>query len=130
MAKSKRILIPRTRASLTMTESQYWSFIRSALRNKSRFWKPIQDAKVLARRNNESSNKRLKYEYKCAICGDWFPEKLVEVDHLEQVGSLRSGDDLKGFVANLFCEVDKLRVLCEPCHSQVTKEQADAKDRV
>lgn len=127
MAKSKRILIPRTRATNTMTEAQYWSFIRSALRNKSRFWKPIQDAKVLARRNNRSENKRLKYEYQCAICKDWFPEKLIEVDHLVQVGSLKSGDDLKQFVENLFCEVDKLRVLCEPCHKIITKEQADAK---
>jgi len=126
MAKEKRIKVPRTRASNTMTESQYWSFIRSALRNKSRYWKPIQDAKVAARRANQSENKRLKYEYQCAICSMWFPEKEIEVDHLYRVGSLRSGDDLKTFVDNLFCEVDKLRVLCEPCHKKVTKEQADA----
>jgi len=124
---ARRQLIPRTRASGTMTESQYWSFIRSALRNKSRYWKPIQDAKVLARRPNKSENKRLKYEYQCAICSMWFPEKEIEVDHIEPVGSLRSGNDLKDFVQNLFCEVDKLRVLCEPCHKKVTKQQADAK---
>jgi 5-methylcytosine-specific restriction endonuclease McrA len=118
--------VPRTRASNTMTEAQYWGFVRSGLRSKSRFWKPIHEAKLLARRDSQSDNKRLKYEYQCAICKKWFPEKEIEVDHIVPTGSLRSGDDLKPFVANLFCEVEGLRTLCEPCHAIVTKEQKDA----
>lgn len=121
------IKVPRTRGSETMTESQYWGFIRSGLRSKSRFWKPIQECKLLVRRPSQSENKRLKYEYQCAICSEWFPEKEIEVDHIVPTGSLRSGDDLKPFVEKLFCETDGLRVLCEPCHAVVTKEQKNAK---
>ena len=124
MAKTR---VPKTRGSNTLTESAFWSMIRSALRQKSRWWKPISDAKLKARRNNKSANKRLKYEYQCAICKDWFPDKNIEVDHLIPAGSLRSGDDLKGFVERLFCEKDGLRVLCKPCHKIITKEYVDAK---
>lgn len=121
MAKKTRA--PKTRGSGTLTESAFWSMIRSALRQKSRWWKPIQDAKRAVRRDNQSENKRLKYEYQCAICKNWFPEKLIEVDHIIPAGSLRSGDDLKTFVEKLFCEMDGLRVLCLECHTQVTKNQ-------
>lgn len=85
------------------------------------------DAKLVARRDNQSDNKRLKYEYQCSICKEWYPDKNIEVDHLIPAGSLRSGDDLKGFVERLFCEKEGLRVLCKPCHRIVTNENADAK---
>jgi len=44
MAK-KRILKEKPRCNGTMTQSAFWSFIRSALRQKSRFWKPISKLK-------------------------------------------------------------------------------------
>lgn len=127
MAKRKKQAKPR--AGGTMTESAFWSMIRSALRNKSRWWKPIIQAKKKAERPYKGSNKRQKYEYQCAICKDWWAGKNVEVDHLIPAGSLRSGDDLKGFVERLFCESEHLRVLCKTCHGKVTKEQkqTDAK---
>lgn len=118
-----RILKERTRGSNTLTEAGYWAFIRSGLRSKSMYWPPIHKAKLKARRASKSANKRLKYEYQCAICKQWWPDKDIEVDHITPVGTLRSGDDLKLFVENLFCEEDKLRILCENCHKQVTKEQ-------
>ncbi len=127
MAKAKRIRAPKTRGSGTLTEAAFWSMIRSALRRKSMWWKPLQDVKKQARRDNQSENKRLKYEYQCVLCKNWFPEKLIEVDHIIPAGSLRSGDDLKTFVEKLFCESDGFRVLCEVCHAMVTKEHSDAK---
>lgn len=130
MAKSKRQRVPRTRAGDTMTEAEFWSFIRSALRQKSRWWKPISQVKQKARRNSKSTNKRLKYEYRCAMCKDWFPEKQVEVDHIIPAGTLTSGDDLKGFVERLFCEASGLRVLCKECHRQVTNEERNNKKSV
>lgn len=120
--KQKRERVPKTRASGTMTESAFWSWIRSALRQKSRWWKPISDTKQKARRNYKGPNKRLKYEYQCAICKNWFPNKQIEVDHITPAGSLKSGDDLKGFVERLFCEAEALRVLCLTCHKKVTED--------
>lgn len=119
--------IPRTRNANTMTEAQFWSMIRSALRNKSRWWKPITNCKLHARRRNQGKNKRLKWEYQCAKCKNWFPEKEVAVDHIIPAGSLQGYEDLPEFVKRLFCEEDGLQVLCNDCHDLKTKRERDEK---
>ncbi len=113
--------VVKTRAGGTMSESAFWSFIRSALRQKSRFWAPIMQTKMAARRSYTGSNKRQKFEYLCNECKNWFPEKLINVDHKIPAGSLNKGDDLPGFVDRLFCEGDHLQVLCETCHNVKTQ---------
>lgn len=105
----------------TMTESAFWSFIRSTLRQKSRWWKPITLCKMQARRPYKGPNKRQKFEYECNNCHKWFPEKKINVDHIIGAGSLNCGADLPGFVERLFCEQDNLQVLCETCHDAKTK---------
>lgn len=114
----------RTRNNGTMTEAEFWGMIRSALRRRSMFWKPILQTKLDARRDSQSTtNKRIKYEYQCSKCSNWFPDKEIEVDHYEQPGSLRNSDDLKGFVERLFCEKEGFRILCETCHRENTNLQ-------
>jgi 5-methylcytosine-specific restriction endonuclease McrA len=120
--------VPKTRNGGTMTESAFWSFIRSALRQKSRWWKPISECKANARRPYKGPSKRQKFEYKCTCCGDWFPEKLVNVDHIIPAGSLNCKEDLPGFVERLFCEQENLQVLCEACHNVKTKKDKDERD--
>lgn len=122
---AKRIKVEKTRNSGTMTESAFWSFIRSALRQKSRWWKPIQEVKKAAKRAYKGPNKRQKFEYQCSDCKDWFIEKMVEVDHIIEAGSLKSGEDVKGFIERLFCEKDGLRVLCKPCHVKRHKKDLE-----
>jgi 5-methylcytosine-specific restriction endonuclease McrA len=113
--------VPKTRNAGTMTESAFWSFIRSALRQKSRWWKPITECKMKARRPYKGPNKRQKFEYLCNSCKTWFPEKQINVDHIVGAGSLNCGQDLPGFVDRLFCEQDNLQVLCTTCHDHKTK---------
>lgn len=115
---------PKTRCGGTMTEAAFWSFIRSALRQKSRRWKPIYDCLNAAKRPNKSNNKRLKYEAQCAECKGWFPLADVSVDHVVATGSLRSMEDLPGFVSRLFCEKEGLQVLCnDKCHAAKTARE-------
>jgi hypothetical protein len=38
------------------------------------------------------------------------------VDHIVDVGSLKSFEDLGEWTKRLFCETDGLRVLCTACH--------------
>jgi 5-methylcytosine-specific restriction endonuclease McrA len=120
-AKIPRSRNPKSRNAGTMTESAFWSFIRSALRQKSRWWKPITECKLQAKRAYKGTNKRQKFEYKCASCNNWFPEKQINVDHIKPAGSLNCAQDLPGFVERLFCEIDNLQVLCEKCHDVKTK---------
>lgn len=114
---------PKTRNAGTMTESAFWSFIRSALRQKSRWWKPISQAKLKAKRKYKGPNKRQKFEYQCNVCKDWYPDKEINVDHIIPAGTLRCANDLPGFVERLFCEIDNLQVLCNVCHNKKTQNE-------
>ena len=128
MARKRKIKKPRVakpRNAGTMTESAFWSFIRSALRQKSRWWKPITQCKLKARRPYKGPNKRQKFEYQCKQCQQWFPDKQVNVDHITPAGTLRCANDLPGFVERLFCEIDGLQVLCSKCHDKKTKQEKD-----
>ena len=134
-AKKKAVRKPRKvvikpRCSNTMTESSFWSFIRSALRQKSRWWKPITECKLNAKRLYKGPNKRQKFEYKCNECNLYFPDKMINVDHIIPAGSLNCAADLPGFVERLFCEVDNLQVLCSQCHDLKTKTDKNEKNNL
>ena len=104
--KVKNPKVPRTRNNFTLTESAFWGFIRSTLRNASRWWKPIQQCKLNSRRAYKGTKKLQKWEYRCNHCKEWFMEKEIQIDHKIEAGSLICGDDLKGFVERLFVEED------------------------
>ena len=118
------VRVPRTRAGGRWTESRYFSFIRSALRKASTRYPVKFDVLEAARRVKPKKKAgRHRYEYQCAACKNWFPQKEVKVDHIQQAGSLKSYDDLPGFVERLFCEADNLQVLCDGCHDIKTAEE-------
>ena len=123
MVKQNRLTKEKPRCNGTMTESAFWSFIRSTLRQKSRWWKPISIAKSLAKRPYMGANKKQKFEYQCNHCKKWFPDKMINVDHIVPAGTLSCADDLPGFVGRLFCEVDGLQVLCNSCHDIKTNKE-------
>ena len=123
MLKKVVIRKAKPRNAGTLTESAFWSLIRSALRQKSRWWKPITLAKQRAKREYKGPNKRQKFEYQCNICKQYFPEKDVDVDHIIPAGSLSCSQDLPGFVERLFCEVEGLQTLCTDCHNIKTKQE-------
>jgi len=124
---TKKKVVVKPRNAGTMTESAFWSFIRSALRQKSRWWKPITQCKMKARRAYKGPNKRQKFEYQCKQCTNWFAEKNINVDHIVPVGTLRCANDLPGFVERLFCEADNLQVLCSKCHDSKTQNEKDGR---
>lgn len=121
--RGKTERVPRSRAGGEWTEAAFWGFLRSNLRLASRKWPPLARlALQRARRPSQSSNKRLKWEFQCADCCEWFPRKEVEVDHLVPCGPLGSWDEFKTFAERLFCEMDGLAVRCETCHQTKTNE--------
>lgn len=101
-----------------MTEAGFWAFIRSSLRQRSRFWKPILLAKDKVKRKYEGQNKKQKYEYQCNHCKKWYAAKNVNVDHVVPAGELNCAADLPGFVERLFIEEHGLQVLCLSCHDK------------
>ena len=121
----KRQRVPRTRAGETWTESRYFQFIRSALRQAFSRYPVKYQAKDAAKRELKEKKGRQKYEYQCARCLRWYPNKEVELDHIVPAGSLKTYDDLPGFVERMFCEADGLQVLCRECHLEKTAEDKD-----
>jgi hypothetical protein len=120
--KPRKNAKPKIRNAGTMTESVFWTFIRSALRQKSIYWKPIRQCKLNSRRPYKGINKQQKYEYQCNECKNWYAEKNINVDHICPAGSLNSAQDLPGFVERLFVEIEGLQILCTICHNKKTKK--------
>jgi 5-methylcytosine-specific restriction endonuclease McrA len=126
---TKRASVPRTRAGGRWTENEFWGFVRSGLRKISQRWAPVYDALNNSKRKSRSANKRLKWEHQCNECKQWFPRKLVSVDHVVPAGSLKTYADLPGFVERLLCEEEGLQVLCKCCHDAKTKQETNLRKR-
>jgi len=107
----------------TMTESQYFSKIRSVLRSGFRYWKPMQLALEAASRPSQSLNKRIKKEYQCNHCKKWYKRLDVEIDHKIECGSLSKYEDIVPFIQRLTPEnINAFQILCKPCHKIKTNE--------
>jgi len=117
----KKSRVEKPYNSGTMSASAFWGMIRSCLRQKSRWWKPITEAKNKVKRACKNCG-RQKWEYKCNKCNDWFPDKAIAVDHIIEAGSLTCKQDVGDFIERLFCEADGLQVLCTECHKIKTDE--------
>jgi len=102
--------------------ARFFGFLRSALRKAYSRWPVKYQVMHEARRKCEGKG-RQKFEYQCAICEEWFPQKSIQIDHIVECGSLRCWEDLTPFTQRPFCGKEGLRVLCKPCHNKVTAEQ-------
>jgi len=106
----------------TMTSSAFFGMIRSALRSKSRWWKPILNVKNAAKVTYKGDNKRRKFSYICSGCKNEFDAKSVQVHHKIECGTLRSFEDIGEFCRKLFCEEKDLELLCGKCHDKKHKK--------
>ena len=115
----------KTRNNNEWTEARYRSFVKSALRSASQRWPPkyqVLNEAYVGQQINKSSGRMAKH-FRCNKCLDLFPQKEVEVNHLTPVVLTSGFDSWDGVIERLFCEKDKLEVLCKPCHKLVTKEE-------
>lgn len=118
---NRKSSIVRTRNNNTMSDSEFFSFLRSGLRKLSlRGWKPISQVRLEARIPYIGPNKKRKYSYICSQCKGEFDAKSCAVDHIYPSGSLKSFEDLAGFCERLFTEKQNLQLLCSNCHQKKT----------
>ena len=123
---------PKTRCSGQWTEARFNSFIKSALRQASRRWAPIQQVKTEARVSRGL--------YQCKNCKSQVPPtvrvgkkrvKNIFVDHIEPIIDPETGfTTWDECIERMFCEKEGLQLLCGPCHDEKTlKEKQKAKER-
>lgn len=119
MAKEK------TRASGTMTEAQFISFIKGHLRRASRWWKPISDTIKAARvRKGVYLCNGCKQEVTKSIVVDGKRVNNIFCDHRTPIVSVEEGfESWDDFIGNLFCESENLQVLCKSCHEGVKSKE-------
>lgn len=126
--KVKKFRVPRTRNGGTMTESQYFSRIRAILRNGFRYYKPMMIALERASRPSQSLNKKLKKEYQCAVCKKWLKRSMVQIDHVQECGSLSSYNDIVPFIMRLTKEdPNAYQILCKKDHKKKTDNYLKSK---
>lgn len=119
--KKEKKVVPKPYNSGTMTSSAFFSMIRASLRKSSRWWKPAQECKMLARIPYKGPRRAQKWQYKCAQCQGYFMEKEISIDHKIECGSLNSFEDISGFCQRLFVEADGYQILCKTDHDAKTK---------
>ena len=108
------------------SEARWHSFVVSALRYAFRKWPPKYEAlkEAFTKVQTNSSSGRLARHFKCAICKKQFPQALVQVDHISPIIDPKKGFvDWNTFIERLFCEKEKLQILCKPCHKIKTNEE-------
>ncbi len=94
------------------------------LRSGSRKWPPkyqtLNEAKTEKKVNVKTG--RVAQHFRCASCGNDFPAKEVEVDHINPIANAGqvTWDE---FIHRLYCEQDNLQVLCKEDHKKKTKEE-------
>ena len=126
--KTAKGRVAKTRNGGTLTEAQYWQKIRHSLRKAFRWWKPMMDALKEAERPSQSPNKRLKKEYQCGECKNWFPRTQVEIDHIIPCGSLNCYEDVAQFIKNLTPESPSaFQILCKTDHKTKTDAEKEAR---
>src|SRR5690554_3928765 len=86
--------------NLFPTEASFWSWLRGGLRqglwNKSSLKLSFKNTNVSPPPKDYNGRGR-KGQY-CALTGEWIPTSKLEVDHKEGHKSLRSGEDVLGFI--------------------------------
>ncbi len=68
--------------------------------------------------------RRGRGKYECAGCKELFSERDMQLDHIDPVVDPSTGYiDLDTYANRLFCDDNKLQMLCKPCHSIKTKAE-------
>lgn len=120
--------------------------IRRAFRLSPQMKEVLKKARVElppALKKDGEPGKKNQVRYTCAICGQLFSQKNVQVDHIEPVvplwkkESAMSYDDI---VRGVFCKLDNLQVICSTpmkrnngmpsCHKIKTDEENYVRDRL
>lgn len=115
----------KNRCNGQWTESRYRSFITSLIRSGSNRWAPISDTKKDARVSRGL--------YECACCKEHVPPTVrdgrrrvqnIFVDHIDPIVDPEIGfESWDVFIEKMYCEKDKLQLLCKACHDLKTADE-------
>lgn len=120
--------------NLWKTESAWLSYVRGGIRKG--LWKnyppKLEFLKLKAEMRDNLNPRSMKRfpkvkMWQCEQCEEWFTSKDIQVDHRRGHNSLRSVDEIGGFVEAMLldCATEDYAIMCTPCHK--VKSNAEAK---
>lgn len=120
--KPRKTSIEKPYSDGTMSKAMFFSMIRAALRQKSRWFLPVKNCRDRNKVPYVGTNKRRKWSYKCEECGLLFEGTETRVHHKIECGSLNCFEDVAGFAERLFCNSEHLKLVCNKCHDKEHKK--------
>ena len=107
------------------TEAKWWAWVRGGIRRG--LWEKnpvklnyIKDNRFKAPlgRKTKKNPEGMVWACECEICGKTKRQSLCQVDHKIEAGSLKSFEDLEGFITRLVAITDDdVQIACKSCHS-------------
>ena len=118
------------------TQARFDSFVRSALRGASMRWPPKYEVKKAAR-VERGKYKCIGYKRRSHIVPASLPPKEgnkrrinnVQIDHIIPIVPINGRSTWDEVIANLFCEIENLQVLCHECHKKKTGEEREMRKK-
>ncbi len=110
------------------TSTAFFTYLRGCLR-KAWMKNPIKLEYIKKNRHqiknpNPKGTKPTVWGFTCECCFEEYPIKEGQVDHLYQAGSLRSTEDIQGFVERLlYVTEDDIQLVCKVCHNIISYAQ-------
>lgn len=106
-------------------KSAFYNWLRGNIRRSVWNRHPTKVEYVKSKRflipNPRKKGKREIWGCKCEICNKVYPQKGVQVDHIEGAGSLNEAEDIQGFMERLaIVDFSGVQILCKECHSYKT----------
>lgn len=99
---------------LSTDDPRFRSFIMSALRKVSRWWKPLANCK------NASRVSRGMYKCSNPSCGKVVRSRDIKVDHIDPVIPISGFTNWDDVIKRLFCDISNFQTICSACHDSKT----------
>lgn len=118
---------------LWKSESAWLSYVRGGIRKGlwNRYGPKLEFLKSrLELRDNPNPKSKKRFPKvkmgQCEECLEWFSQKDLEVDHCKGHNSMRSAEEIGGFVQALLweCSLNDYALLCKPCHKNKSYAEA------
>lgn len=94
---------------------------------KSKIMSALRRIWLYSPQRKEAKNRNKTHDgfFRCDKCKHLVEE--VAIDHEPSVVPLNGFDSYQGVIERMFCDSDKLQVLCNPCHSAKTAFEANSR---
>lgn len=112
------------------TPARKKAFIVSVLRSGTQRYPPkyqtLNEAKTEKKTNQKSG--RLAQHFQCASCGNDFPAKEVQCDHISPVVDPKVGFvSWDVYIERLYCNKENFQILCKGCHTKKSTKEKSAR---